>query len=290
MQEISVLNNEIDLNCTENYRLSIQLCLNGFSFGIKDDTIDEFLLLKYYPFTNRRAEYLIDNLKLILTKEPILLNKFKNTNIILQSEKKTIIPEKYYSEDSMGEIFNTSNTIGSNELLLVNKEFETSNYIVFSIAKDLHQFLIKSFKNCNIVSSIIPLIQDHSQINNNYRINIFIDNATANYYDIVAYDGDKIVLVNTQRYITDMDIAYYILNTIKSINAENCECNIILTGNYRDESEAILLLKKQIKSVSFATINKNRKEFKNNEIDNIFKNILNYKECESLVEHIKVEE
>jgi len=290
MQDISVLNNEIDFNCTENFRLSIQLCLNGFSFGIKDDANKEFVLLKHCPFINNRSEYLIDNIKHTLEQEPILKRNFKQTQIIYQSEKKTVIPEQFYSNNSVSDLYSTSNKIESNEFLCINKEPYSGSIIIFSIASDLHQFLTKTFKNCRIVSSIIPLIHYTAIKEGNTKTRILIDNSPKSFFDIIIYEEEKLLLANTQHYVKDIDIAYYILNTIHTLNIDIHNCELIFTGEYKEDSEALSILRKQIRHTGILSIINNRKEFKNTIINNIFANILNTDECELLVEHIKEEE
>lgn len=294
MQDISVLNNEIDLNCTENYRLSIQICLNGFSFGIKDDTKDEYILLKHCPYSNNRAENLIDNIKQVLSQNSILKSNFKQTQIIYQAEKKTIIPEKFYSNDSIADIFSITNKLESDEILCINRETSTNNIIVFSIASNLNQLLTDNFNNCNIISSVIPLIKyctAGKESIDSIKTTIIINNYPNNFFDIIIYEKGQLLLANTQQYVKDIDIAYYILNTINSLKLDIHNCELIYTGEYQENSQALTILKKQIKHTDrLSTINNNRREFQHTIINNIFANILNLDTCELLVELIKEEE
>jgi len=124
----------------------------------------------------------------------------------------------------------------------------------------------------------------------NTKTRILIDNSPKSFFDIIIYEEEKLLLANTQHYVKDIDIAYYILNTIHTLNIDIHNCELIFTGEYKEDSEALSILRKQIRHTGILSIINNRKEFKNTIINNIFANILNTDECELLVEHIKEEE
>jgi len=275
MQDISVLNKEIDLNCTENFRLSIQISLNGFSFGINHDAQKEFYVLKYCPFENNRAESLIDNIKLVISMNPLLSKKYKKTKIIIDSEKKTIVPQEFFSKESIGELFSLTNTIDSDEALYYNSLNE--NIVIFTISNELEQFLKHHFKDCHITSSVIPLINYGVSYNDDYT-SIIINKASNTYFDLIICKDNKLILANTYKYHQDIDIAYYTLNSLKMLNLSNCKT--IYNGIFDQDSKALTILKNQIPLSEELSIVNNAKELRKNNINTHFANLINSDLCE----------
>jgi len=51
MVELELIDETFDKDRTEVYELSIQACLNGFSFAIKDTIRNTFIVLVYKPYS-----------------------------------------------------------------------------------------------------------------------------------------------------------------------------------------------------------------------------------------------
>lgn len=278
MQEISVLNKEIDLNCTENYRLSIQISLNGFSFGIKDDMNNEYLVLKTYLFDNNRSEYLIDNIKLIISTNPLLIKRYKSLNIIIETEKKTIIPKEMFSQENMNESFALSHSINADESLFFNL-YKDNMVIVFAINTNLKDFINLHFNKANVISSLNPIL--HYAINKDDEYySVIINNVPTSYFDIIITNKEKLILFNTYKYIKEIDIAFYILNSLKNLNIDNKECKLIFSGEFHNDSETSNLLRKYISIFENLSIINPNKELRKNIIDLHFANLINAELCE----------
>lgn len=275
MQEVSVLNKEIDLNCTENYRLSIQIALNGFSFGINHDATKEFYVLKHYPFDNNRAESLIDNIKLVISMNPLLSKNYKKTKIIIDSEKKTIVPKKFFSKELIGELFNLTNSIESDEAIYYSQY--NDHVVIFAVNNELGQFLKNNFTEINITSSIIPLI-NYGEDHNENCTSIIINKASNSYFDLIICKDNKLILANTYQYHQDIDIAYYTLNSIKMLNLSNCKT--IYNGYFGENSEALTILNNQIPFSEELPIVNKTKELRINNINTHFANLINSDLCE----------
>jgi hypothetical protein len=278
MQEISVLNKEIDLNCTESYRLSIQISLNGFSFGIKDDIKNEYLVLKTYVYDRNRLEHLIGNINEIISLNPLLSKSYKSSNIIIECEKKSIIPKDLFSKEHINDTFALSHNLHTNESLF----FDTNNFntvCVFAIQNDIAELINLHFPKANIRSSLSPILYYGLSKDEQYY-SITINKVKAHYFDILITNKNKIVLFNTFKYIEDIDIAFHVLNSLKTLGLNNQECKIIYSGEFDEYSQTSELLKKHINISEEISILSSNKELKKNNIKPHFANLLNAELCE----------
>ncbi|MBK6285166.1 MAG: DUF3822 family protein [Draconibacterium sp.] len=85
---------------TKNYILSIQVCLDGFSFLIVDPNEKQIVAIKNSPIKISNENLLARHLKEWLTSEALLKNQFESVRLIYYSENFTLVPKEYYAEKS----------------------------------------------------------------------------------------------------------------------------------------------------------------------------------------------
>lgn len=278
MQDISVLDKQIDFNCTENYRLSIQISLNGFSFGIKEAETNEYWVLKHCQLDNKNPLDLLDNLELFIVMNPLLTKYYKSIKIIVDTEKKIIIPKALFSKEHIRHTFELSHNIQDDESLYYNTD-KLDSIIVFAIKNTLKKCLEKHIKNFELCSSLSPLVY-YGLKKEEQLYSIIINHTSHDHFDIITCNKNKLLLLNTYKYLKDIDIVFYVLNTLQTLEIDNKECNIIFSGEFEQESQAMIFLSKHIAKSEKLSILNPPDELQKDNIDIYFANLINSEQCE----------
>lgn len=279
MQDIYFLDKEFNRNNSENYNLSIQACLNGFSFSIYNPQSGKHIGIKSVFWKNTHQEDFNIKLKNALLSEPLFKCRYKKTTLLYSSKEKTIVPKEYFQEEHISELYSPCQNKESNEILIYNSIDLLKSVIIFSIEENLLDFINQHLNHPEIVHYNVPLLQYAMKTNNSLHSNIFI-NIMDDYFDIIIIENNKGRLINTHLYHSDIDVAYYTLNTLKglNINPDNCKC--ILSGIINKESEAIKVLKQYIKHTDYSNTYGDIKFLKKHNIDRAYyANLLNIETC-----------
>jgi hypothetical protein len=275
MQDIYFLDKEFDRNNSKNYNLSIQACLNGFSFSIFDPQIGKHIGIKSIFWNNTYKEDFNLKLKNALLHEPLFKHTYKKTTLLYSSQQKTIVPKEFFKKENISPCHNTDN----NEILIHNNIESLKSVIIFSMEESLFDFINQHLNNPEITHNSVPILNYAMKTNNSLFSNAFI-NIMENYFDILIVENNKLKLFNSHSFNSDIDIAYYVLNTLKglNINPDNCKC--IISGIVNKESESIKLLNQYIKNTDYSNTYGDIKFLKKHNIDRAYyANLLNVETC-----------
>jgi hypothetical protein len=279
MQDIYFLDKEFDRNNSKNYNLSIQACLNGFSFSIFNPQSGKHIGIKSTFWTNNLHEDFNIKLKNALLNEPLFKLSYKKTTLLYSSQQKTIIPKEYFQKEYISQLYAPCQNLENNEILIYNSIESLKSVIVFSIEESLFDFINQHLENPEIVHYNLPLLQYAMKTNNSLFSNVFI-NIMEDYFDIIIIENNKLKLSNSHTINSEIDIAYFILNTLKGLHITPDSCKCIISGIVNKESEAIKILKKYIKNTDYSNTYGDIKFLKKHNIDRAYyANLLNVETC-----------
>lgn len=279
MQDIYFLDKEFDRNNSENYNLSIQACLNGFSFSIYEPQTGRHIGIKSEFWEDTHKENFNIKLKNMILSEPLFKYKYKKITLLYTSKEKTIIPQKHFQQEKIKQLYTPCENMESNEVLLYNNIESLKSVIIYSMEDSLYNFIDEHLDTPEIIHYNVPLLQFAMKSNNSLHPNIFV-NIMKEYFDIIVIVNNKAKLINTHAYNSDIDIAYYTLNTLKGLNIPVTTCKCVLSGIVNKESEAIKIIKQYIKYTDYSNTYGDIKYLKKHNIDRAyFANLLNVETC-----------
>jgi len=95
-----IVNKQLQLEKTKDYRLSIQADLNGFSFLVADDLRHELLYLYKSDFNWQREHFdiFIRHTDSLLSSVPLLTKEFSKVTLLYDTIKYTLIPKQLYTK------------------------------------------------------------------------------------------------------------------------------------------------------------------------------------------------
>ena len=101
-------NNKFSLKKTKDIELSIQFSLDGFSFCVLDSNTKKDIYFTQYQFeeTLNSPEDLLRKIETIFKEDQNLQIEYAAVSVIHQSNLSTIVPSKYFDENSLATYLN----------------------------------------------------------------------------------------------------------------------------------------------------------------------------------------
>ena len=282
MYDLVFVNSSFDKNKTKEYTLSIQVCLDGFSFSIVNENKKCIALNKFIPFKINSDNNPLNSFIEIVRNHELLNLCFKDVFILWISSQVMIIPSEFFSEDFAYESFQLSHNLDKDECLEWNELPELKSWIVFSFPKKSKEFIQSHFGNSKLYHHCLPFYREslNQKIAENHP-QVFM-NIQNRFFHVIIPDQNGKHFINTFSYNASSDLAYYILNIFKQQKLNNERSKLIIDGAVQEDSNVILLLKKYLGQIEVKSL---PSEFRiNNSIPlteyNQFINLLNLSRCE----------
>jgi hypothetical protein len=237
-----------DLNNCNNYNLSIQFALDGFSFAIFDPVVKKIIVASEYSFVATAPIVLKNSIQSIINNESFLLSSFKKVKAYFSNNKITLAP-KALADVSMKNILHDFSHQTERDDALFIKPIDNELIVVFSLPKIVKEILDKFYPNIEYYSSLCPVY--------NYSKNLSISGRvlciSVSGHNIMLFvkQGSKIEAYNSFFIQNETDALYYILNLIGNFN-DNLKTEVLLLGKVNRADSLIYMLKNYFEKIRFA--------------------------------------
>jgi hypothetical protein len=222
MPFLELFDETLDINSTENYELSVQMSRDGFAFTILDTLRNKYILLRSHePDDNKYLSP--DRLDEIISKDDFLTKHYKKVNIIIPSQRFTLIPAPLYDPGRKEEYFVFNHVKEESELVLVNKIAEPDAFIIFSVTKPLSDLSSKYYPAVHPLHHTRPLINQlvhYCRSASGYYIHIHVERE---FFNLFIFNNSTLKFSNTFNYRNISDILYFALNVFKNMGIKNEE-------------------------------------------------------------------
>lgn len=241
-------NKNIELVHTESDILSIRLSTNGFSFSIYNPERKENL---YFQTVSVNIQHsMAANVKNFLANTPELNISYRQTNILIHTQRYTIVPLELFEDEQMELLFYQNLPKQNNEIILCNILSKSNIVILFSIDKLTHVFLSEHFSHARFFASISPQVEYLTIKNKSENQHKIYANFHESDMEICCFDNGKLQLVNTYNVTNNDDRAYYLLNLWKQFNFDSEQDELHLTGlDKHERNELISFLRQFIRKI-----------------------------------------
>jgi len=249
-----LLDETLDFNKSEQYKLSILISKNGLSFVILDEQAKKIIAYKYQEIKNisHKKEYCFF-LNRIFDTDEFLKYKYKKISIVYQSSKSITIPSNLYLEDYKEQFFNLNLGLDSQEIILSNSMPRLSAVKLFSIPKCIYEAINSHLQNFQIYHQSIFIIQS---VLKNKALNTVYLNIDTHFFDLHVFNDKNLILDNSFKYKTKEDLLYYLLYTFEQLSLDSKKQKIILYSNFDVDQSMISTLQKYFGNLTMATLPK----------------------------------
>jgi hypothetical protein len=282
MDDLVFVDKVFDLNKTQEYNLSIQICLDGFSFSIHKHNQKCIALSKPFRWTNKSNGEILDLFKEQFRQQSLFSQKYNSIHLLWISKKYTIIPNDFFSETIAYEGFQLCYDLNDSDELKWETISNIDSTFVFSIPKDYLKVITNQFPSTKITHQVIPFInktlQNHTASS---HPSVYV-NLEQDFFHIIVPDQNQKHFINSFCYQSETDFVYFILNIFKQQKLNNERSKLVLEGFIDPNENLIPLLKKYLNFVEILEI---PREFKiknciNAKEYNHYINLLNLSKCE----------
>jgi hypothetical protein len=253
---VSRITSKFDSNRTKEYKLSILVSQDGFSFSVvhplKNRILafyEEKINLSSIHFIGRRFEEWLDS-------QGILQNNFAEINLYYNSGKYTPAPSEFYDYENQNALINLLH--GSDKACETRDNYipEISANLIFTVPISLIEAFQNHFPGIPVQHPLSGFIASTVQnIDSEINLSSLIINESS--FDLLLFSKGSLLAVNHFKSVIPDDVAYFLFSVIKyhNISAENLK--IELAGSITEENKIFNALHKLFKNIRLKDISVN---------------------------------
>ncbi|MFA9388560.1 MAG: DUF3822 family protein [Prolixibacteraceae bacterium] len=237
-----------DIDNCHNYMLSIRCAPDGFYFSILDLIVNKLIVFTEYDLNAATPFQLKNEVTEILGKETILQQNFKSVNISYSSREIVLAPQALFNPEEVDALFHIHFESNRNNEIIVNK---TTNDIVLlaALPKIIKDLLLNHFPNARFFTAASALFHYNTHLaSNQNRLLVQVDK---HMMYLLYSKGNTIQMVNAFFVKNETDSLYYILNTMKQLQADH-KTELLLLGHIQQNSTLPKQLRNYFEHVNFA--------------------------------------
>lgn len=249
VEPLKLTNNNLVLSNQNDYTLSIQISLDGFSFCLHNNTIESIETLNHYPFKVLTPEAILSQVKTIFKDEPLLNKTYNKVSVCHINNLSALVPKSLFDKAHLKNYLEFSVKTLENDFFDFD-EIEIIDAVnVYIPYVNLNNFFIDqfgSFTYQHISSLLIKQLIGQNGLSTDSQMFVHINNS---HFEMVVIKSQKLQLYNTFSYQTKEDFIYYILFVAEQLGLNPNEFNLYLLGNISRTDNLYTMAYKYIKNV-----------------------------------------
>ncbi len=253
IEQFKFIDKSFDSEYINNYHLSLQVYLKGFSFCLLDRERNKFIALGNYYFDKITSyNILLNEIEEIFQNEKILAYNYQHVKLLFATPKYSYIPSPLFDKNELENLYSLNHKILMGDKLHTNYIYGNSSYTVYSIPEYIERFFVNKYPNLKLYHHSCPLIEEIllkdklSSKKHKAFLNILPD-----IFDFVIIEDGKLKLFNSFAYNSETDFQYFVLNTFDQLNLSPIDIPLSIMGIIKRDDIKIENLKKYIKNINY---------------------------------------
>lgn len=234
--------------------LCIELGKDFFNYAVFSKN-QEILLLKSLQSQQYGVSGILPSL--FIENEKILNHSFNKVFISLADVPYTIVPNAFYNETDKETYLNFAVGAQNNQITLSDDITKIESKIIYSIDRKVKEQLDQYFPNHHLMSAIaceLAVVSPSKYRKASAQLNFRRDSV-----DLIL-SKDKVVFCNSFSVLSPEDLIYFVLSALELNEFAPQDTLFTIYGETETNSLWIKLLKKYIKHIDFASIDKQFKK------------------------------
>lgn len=246
MQDLSFVSENYSKRKPKDYRLSISIRRDGFSFLImhKDSVMA-------YAYTNISTDDRVAAFKNFLNQE-ILQQTFNAVSIIVVTPKFTVVPKKFYDESMLDSYANLNFTKLDSESIIDYQSIADDSVILFPIETELWTLCRIAYKGQELISyvpQVAPMLEANVR-SKKPKMHISVENT---FCSAVIVKEKKLLFANSFLFRNVNDFVYFVMNTFTQLHLDPLHVDVELSGKIGPKSPYFSALAMFVKNVTMAS-------------------------------------
>ena len=235
---------------TNEYILSIQISLGGFSFSIFSSRENKIVAFKHAPLKISSDILILRHFNEWIKNEEVLQKKYLRTVLVYYSSEFSLIPETLFNSQLVKEA--TTRLIDANEQKQVEigtiKELGTPAKVVFYLPKNLKEMICQNFPSAKLIHPVQLIIEQSPQGNKKNKVVLLYYKKS---FIVVASRDKQILLANSFNIEHINDLVYFLLNALVQLNLNLKETDLFILEALTRIEELEELLRPYFPEISY---------------------------------------
>ncbi len=226
------MNNNKNNSKTDIRELSIQVCLYGLSFMLKNPENGESKFFEYL-FDKTHPVQLSRKLGQIVKERPVLKHQFAKTKIIHHNNLNTLVPLEYFDDSIPEEYLKYNISLLENDKASYDiiREINTANvYLPFV---NINNFFLNYNPSVEYYHSATVFIEKINRLRSTKETLPLYDlylNVFQKDFQLLIYKNEEVLFFNTFEYETTDDFLYFFFFVLESLKLDEKEIDFHLAG------------------------------------------------------------
>lgn len=219
---------------TKEYKLSIQVSLDGFYFSLVHAAENRLMALDEFQATISSERFLNRRITEWLENSELTGRDYAEIRLLYQTKKFTLIPGELYRYEKQHEIANLLFTPENKMMILDNHIEEMQANLIFALPEDLPGLFGEKFPGCQLmhpVTVLLPVVRQ-TALQHNHTLFLLIEK---DIFYLVLFAGDTLYAANSFSFRHPNDVIYYVLSLLRQHEMDASEVSLYLAGDISDD-------------------------------------------------------
>ncbi|MBN1183470.1 MAG: DUF3822 family protein [Bacteroidales bacterium] len=250
MQFIERIDTSFDKTNFSNYKLSIQIALNGLSFCILDKLANKYIVFKHYPIKeDLLKEDFYKKIKDILDDDNELTGEFDSVIFMHCTKRCTLVPAIFFDVKNLKKYFEFNQHMDELDELHYDMISDIDGINVFTVPNQIAIHITRKFKNAKFCHHATPFLQLNLSKNTSLiGYSVFVQ-LHSDFFDIAITKAKSLLLFNTFNYKTSDDLIFFISYVLNEFNLPFENTDLFIQSNGLDIDNHVNKLSEYIKNV-----------------------------------------
>ncbi len=227
-------NNNIDYN--SNYRLSVQVSLNGLSFLILDDASSVTHFKKEIDFPeSHNPDEVLSKIESTFNQFEELLMPLKDVTVIHQNTLFSLVPKAIFQEDNLEHYLKLNTRVFPTDFIAYDRPDNLDFVLVYVPLTNVNNYFFDRYGGFTYLHSSTVFIEKMLlKERNDQSLKLFVK-LNKEQMDVLVTSGKNIQLFNSFHYSTPEDFIYYILFIAEQLQLNPETIPLQLSGNVSEK-------------------------------------------------------
>jgi len=242
---------------SEEYKLSILLSQNGFSFVLFYIERNFFSGLASFEYKGlKKTSNYCSAFREFAESNEYLTLKYNEVTIIYESPNTTLIPTPLFIKNEKEQYLKFNSWKKTEDIVLIDNLINLEANNVFSIPIDINKMLNNLFPGSKTHCHISALIENIMIVNKNLplKMRVFV-NVRKDLFDIIITEGSSLIYHNTFPHKSNEDFIFYILYVFNQFKINPEDIDFSFSGLIDNDSKLFEIAYKYIRNISFEKLN-----------------------------------
>lgn len=248
----SLIDEAFDKSRTRDFRLVLQVGLDGLLITVNEKTTNKFIAFERYSFQHVYRFDDVCNLFDELSQQSSLIKHTYNTvDGLLVNHLATLVPKGVFEEDRKKAYLKFNMNLEGDELIFSDDLKVLDAKTVFALPFCLKSKLDFLFPNIRYHHFSSILIEALLRQNKNQTTKKVIAHVQASHFQVVVLDGKQLLFFNTFNHHSPEDFIYYLLFVCEQLHLNPEKIDLQLLGELEKNSAIYQITQKYVRQVQF---------------------------------------